>query len=546
MKSLEAFLQQKSFQVVFFFAAWVLLFVLYYPAHEALLIDDGISGIWELKSEGLKGFLNSFGFDSFYYGHYAIVFLLYSLFGLNPLGWFLLFTAFHALNAVLLYSFVRKLLGHSASTTQAPWIALCSALLFLVSPYQSENIVWAATSHYAMSLLFLLWMLNKLADTFFSGEPTTSWWVFHGLFALSLVTLEITFLFPLIGFMLWGIYFLNGRRSFSFAQFLLRIAMPQIVLVGIYLLGYWLKTGLIIPHDRAPMEAQVAPSDMLVTLWQQFMKLFGLVHSFEFKTREMLYGFALHWKRMGAFWGLWALSALVWIWFRDKAKWRPALFFLCTGVLLYAPFVRLYFMYLMRFENDRYAYFPSVFLFPFLLLFLFSFPRWFRLIFIPGLMALFVWALQPAIRSRAIAAKIHKTFLNKLPDTGSGNIYLLNVPSYGAETYLFRAESRLPIAYQVVHGKDLFARLKQVAWYNAQTDKDTFVVNRLDVQTFEVWIKTGGSWWMKGSQGLGSYETDEYSLHLGEWGNYTLWFKKPLAPEDLVLYFDGRRFVKVN
>ena len=56
-------------------------------------------------------------------------------------------------------------------------------------------------------------------------------------------------------------------------------------------------------------------------------------------------------------------------------------------------------------------------------------------------------------------------------------------------------------------------------------------------------LKTGGSWWMKGAEGLGDEENEDYALRLGPWSNYTLTFKHPMQPGDAVYYFNGRRFV---
>jgi hypothetical protein len=524
---------------------WLLVLVLYFPGRGALLLDDGISGLWELQTQGLQGYLQSYGSDSFYYGHYALLALLYTLFGLNPLGWFLLFTAMHAANATAIFVFLRRLLGLAGSESTA-MPAFFSALFMLLSPYQVENVLWAATIHYAFTLAILLWMLNR-AILWLSGEGgEPRWIIFHGLFALALVTLEMAFLFPVLCGMLTVLLMVMKKNVQPFKQIFLRMWLPMAGMVLLYLIAYFLQHGEWIPHDRAPQDAEVTPGAMLTMLAQQLMKLYGHIHSFAFPTRESVYGLAVHWKRAtAAILVFFALGLLIIRW-RTPSRFLPALWMVCTGLFLYLPFLRLYFMYLFRYENDRYAYFPSVFLLPFLVLLIAALPRVPRLLLWCSVPLLYVWLLRPAVKARAMAADLHRTWMSRLPDTARGNIYLLNVPSYCADVYMFRGENRLPIAYEATHRRNLFKNLRQVAWYNAQGVHDTVEVKKLAEGTYEVLLKTGGSWWMKGAGGLGDEENDDYALRLGPWSNYTLTFKHPLHPGDAVYYFNGRRFVSLR
>ena len=100
-------LHSKYFSRIYFVVSCLALFFIYYSGHDAMLIDDGISGIWEIKTQGLSGYWKSYGFENFYYGHYGIIAMLYALFGLHAIVWFLFFIGMHALNATMI--FVRGL-----------------------------------------------------------------------------------------------------------------------------------------------------------------------------------------------------------------------------------------------------------------------------------------------------------------------------------------------------------------------------------------------------------------------------------------------------
>ena len=111
---------------------------------------------------------------------------------------------------------------------------------------------------------------------------------------------------------------------------------------------------------------------------------------------------------------------------------------------------------------------------------------------------------------------------------------------------MFRAEGRLGIAYQTIYDKDIFKKVEQVAWYNAQSEKDIFEVKKLNDSTFHVQIKTNGSWWMHESMGATNRETDAYRFELDEWGGYHIIFTKALDTNDRILFYNKGTFKIVD
>ncbi len=546
MKQLEKLFQQKWITWFLFSIFWIAIVVIYYPAHKAMLIDDGISGLWEMKQEGLKGFINSYGFKSFYFGHYFILGFLYLIFGTNPLGWFLVFTGMHALNATLIFTTFKKIYQQFIQGSQSTWISLCGALLFLLSPYQSENIIWGATSHYFSTLCILLIGMNWLVDYIVSAKVNFSIFLFHGLFAFALITLEISFLFLLVYICLFLLLVICKKNALSIPKFLFNIVLPQLILVVIYLAFYRLKNGSWIPHDRSQVDAVITVPYMITTLSQHLMKLIGQIHLFDLKTREWIYGMAIHWKRMLLLWSVVGIAFSVWCFYKQKSRLIGMYFLVACSLLMFAPFVRVYFMYFNQVENNRYSYFATVFMMQLIVFILFLFNKWLRGILFVSLFGLYVFFIFPNVKSRFYSAKLYTTYLSKFPGEIKGKIYMMNVPAYCSNAYLFRAKYRFPISYQAIYHHDLFNQLVQVAWYNSQTDQDSFAVKKLSDSSYEMQLKTNGSWWMYESNGASDYETDDYKFDVGEWGNYTLTFKHPLKEEDVLIYFNGKQFVKVN
>ncbi len=546
MKRIEKFLQSHIGHIFLFLLGWFGLIAFYYPAHGAMLIDDGVSGIYEIQTKGFSGYLNSFGFDSFYYGHYAFVTLMYLLFGCNTFGWFLVFTALHALNTVLIFKTFNSLYTQLGNANANVWMALGGSILFLFSSYQSENIVWAATSHYALCLSILLVSIQFVLDSSMLKKTSFPLWVFHALFAFALLTLEISFIFPAVYvllFVLLGIYQRNQLNVFSF---FLKIILPQCLLFGMYLACYKLRHGVWIPHDRAPLEAVVGLGDMVTTFSQHLIKLFGFVHYLDFPKRDFVYKLCLHWKKVSLVLGLVALGLSYFFYRKGNQKIMLFWFLLLFGLMMFAPFLRLYFMYLARIENDRYAYFASVVFFQLFVFILFQFPTIIRVATLVLYLGLFTFFNLQNIQARHMSADMNEAFLNKYPDQHLGQIYLLNVPVSCADAYMYRTKIRIPIAYQVKFSKALSPKPIQVAFYNAQTNHDSFEVKKIDNQTFHVQLKTNGSWWMLESRGATEYKDSLYHFMPDEWGGYTLKFNAPLSKGDALLWFDGRQFKKAN
>lgn len=536
-------LHSKFINQVYFIVASLALLGIYYSGHQAMLIDDGISGIWEIKMEGLSGYWKSYGFENFYYGHYVIVAILYGLFGLQPLGWFLFFMGMHALNSTLIFMVCKSLFANATTKSEAGAMALISSLLFLLSPYQSENIIWAATSHYCITLFILLLSVHWLLKVMEGYKPFSSI-VLHVLFAFALITLEISFLFPIVMFFVYVLWILFKKNKLSYRDYGLKILLPQFLLVLVYCAFHKYLFHTWIPHDRASQDTVFSISHAITTLSQQVVKLFGFVHFLDFAKREGVYLSLLHWKKVLVLMVLLIALISFFLYRRQKEKCYIALFFIVAALLMYAPFMRLYFMYIARIENDRYNYFASAFLFSLFVLILFQFHKYIRYSILLLYFGAFVLCLFPVVNARKHSARLHQQFLSQLPlNSNSGKLYLLNIPASCKDAYLFRAEGRLGIAYQTIYGKNIFDQVEQVAWYNAQSEKDIFEVKKLNDSTYHVQIKTNGSWWMHESMGASDRVTTDYRFEVDEWGGYQIIFRNRLAKDHRVAYYSDGRFI---
>jgi hypothetical protein len=377
------------------------------------------------------------------------------------------------------------------------------------------------------------------------GASIKSIAIFHSLFIFSLLTLEISFFFPVIFFLLFLIILVQQSNTSQAIPYLLKIAMLQIFFIGIYLFFYHSLYGHWIPNRYdEPHSLNVAK--LTTTLAQQTIKLFSFIHFSEYKTREIVYQFCTHWKKTSIILGTIFLTISLFVFKKDKSKIWLLFFFIISGILLLYPFLESYFMYLFRIENDRYLYFGSVFFLQAFVFVLFYFKPIIRIPIVLLYIAAFVYFIFPTVKARRTSAKLYYNYIQKFPEVKGGKLFLLNVPNYCADVYEFRSKSRLPISIEAEYGMDISKKIVQVASYSSVSEKDSFEVNRINDTILFVKTKTNGTWWMSESIGLTNYENEYYRLEKDEWGGYTLFFKKRLNIEDKIYYYSNGRFILVH
>jgi len=511
-----------------------LTLVLYGPSYGTMLIDDGISGLWEIEHSG-KSWLDSYGFDSFYHGHYSLLIFLKWLFGLNPLGWFIVFAFLHALNASLIKLFFEKLYKAFGFGNAASRIAYAGSAFFLISPYMTENVNWAATGHYAISLLCLLLMSIMALDLLYGVKRNLA--LIFLIFFISLFTHEISFLFPIfLGLLLIVLGMKDSRTSWK--KLLPKIVGPQFVLIGIYLLLLKWKRGTFIPHYGGQEGFWSSFLEMPSLLAKYLLKLLGFVHFFSVQRRDAIYN--VFENPMLAF--LLIVAVLLLFFFLLKKSRKSLMLFGLLSVsfiLFLLPALRLYFTEVVRLENARYSYFAFVFLAQLIALVIFSRKSPWAWTLFGVYAAISVGLLVHNVNDRAESGPLHAQYLAELNKKIVPNAYLLNVPASQKGAYMFRARGRLAIAYEMNYNQKLPEGVEEVCSYVGVNALDSFEVKQIDDSTYHVQNLNPGSWFMVDGLGLSDFETEDYSLKTDEWGGYTLKFRTLPIPR-LFIFSKGK------
>jgi hypothetical protein len=86
----------------------------------------------------------------------------YRLFGLNAGGYLLVNLILHGLNAILLFSVLKRMTG-------AVWKSACVAALFAVHPINVESVAWAVERKTVLSTFF--WISTMWAYAWYVSRP---------------------------------------------------------------------------------------------------------------------------------------------------------------------------------------------------------------------------------------------------------------------------------------------------------------------------------------------------------------------------------------
>jgi len=265
-----------------FVGFWLLTMLLYRHGFGSQFTDDFIAGIVRFMDEGWSGYADSFNFPSLYYGHNIVFYGFYSLVGASALAWFLLFTGLHSINAVLAFGFLKRIFTNQGFPAAGPG-ALVAALLFLVSPYQTENVIWGATLHYATSML-CMWAIVWLYASYLDAGKGWKLGLIYLIFGFSLLTLEITMVFPGL-FMLFFGWLWQPTRSWTVVfKLLLTIALPMGLIIVLYIGATYLLKGHYIGH-YGDSHLQFEVVQTISTFWQYTAKLLGLAHFLPWKDK---------------------------------------------------------------------------------------------------------------------------------------------------------------------------------------------------------------------------------------------------------------------
>ncbi len=529
----------KIILLIFF---WSIALMFYAKTIYGGLVTDITGWFSAYETYGWSGIPVAFGDKALHHVYHFFLFICYKHFGFNGRPWTLSFTFLHALNAVLLFYLLKRILKSSEISSSVA-IAFFSTLLFLLSPYQAEPVVWVVCIHYLLTTIFLL---SALHSFFNYTESTKKFWIaaYYLFFIMGLFALEIALIFPLIVFFLIWLApakIFNGNSTWQLQKI---FVAPVIAATIIYfLLNQW-AFGSAVGHYGADTHLNFDLMLIVPNFIKYILKFLAFSQFFSHAWRAGIYTFIeqplVVWL---SFFLLVTLAVyLLKRWNSLRSEWKiAALFFLFFSIGL-APVINLFFSYILYNEGDRFSYFASLFFFPFLLLSLHALmPKW-KYIFIAGYLFFSVKFLRFNTESFHNSGKIVRSLIEDFKWNDMQRIYILNIPDNFRGAYTYRSfgnSSSFAETLKLMQKADVVDKTVEILHYNVATPNDSVFVEIIDEATLKLTFAQWGNWFWKDGIGALSYKTSDYKVEIDEWGHsYNITFyKKPL---DAVYLYEVR------
>ncbi len=491
--------------------------VVYLPAYHAGYVTDFTGLVPRLSSQGAAGILHSYGFPALQPVLNLVFYVLYVLDGATGPCWYLSFTLLHGFNAWLLYRLIVRWLPTYRYT------AVFAALLFLLSPYQTEVVVWRVCLNYLLSTGLLFTGLHAATSYFKTGRNS----YFIGVLATTLVGLlcfEQVLVAPFLTVALWLCVPAVQRRYGSW------LIMGQGLLVVGYFIALRLLIGQWVGHYGTDVHLHFPWAEMAAAPARYATRLLLLTrywpHEYKIAFHQFLGAWYVSFPLL-----LLASSFIAYSFFYKTKTLSAAASLLAFGLSL-LPVLNLHIEQLLWVQNDRYGYLASAFFYTTVVLLLGRLPRRWGLLVATAGLVLNSWFLWQTLRAWQDNSRVYRALIDTYALHDPRPAYILNLPDNLRGTPLFRSYHDTGaglVSALVAFRQPPAAPIYEVMQYNltALTDGVTVAVPRSDslVVTFQQW----GNWWWRNGLGAGSYHTDQYRVR--EQGHeYSLLLTDTLLP----------------
>ncbi len=538
---------KKYFPYFYFLVSCFAIFLLLYPAREGRFVVGFATAPYIINHFISWTDLFKCKFDIAYHLVYHIfLYFACKIFQIHANRWLLLSSILQA--AILASSFVlfKKILT-KANISHAFGIALSGSLLFFFSPYMCEILVWGATYHYLISVLSLIicWLL--LIRYIETAASKYLWWS-HVSFFVSIYSLEIGIVFPVMLAIYLGLW--TKKPQVNLRQAII-IFLPQFLIIFSYFAMNRIILGNWVGHYGAAVHLYLAPAYMASQFACYLLKYAGLVHFFQYSTRDKLYSFVQQ-NAIGYILVLclYLIPLLLFIISYKKNK-----VILKTGLLLYSfaclallPLQNLYFMYLFQSENDRLGYFFSLFLYAVIAYTLVKSFKWF------GYLVLLVYGfaefhfLKIEINNWRQSGNVMQSLIREYKWANNpGKVHILTAGDNLNGAFILRNysdSSYFAKCYEVRYKKEC-TPLQLYSTMTMSSENDSVRAKVINDSTIQVDLLTG-NWLMKDGLGITDYKTTDATIVVSkQQPSFQITFNKK-HPGDVYIYESGLHWIQVN
>lgn len=508
-------------------------------------VDDSLEWIVSFQKQGWRGYWHSYDMTSVYWFHDFFSNCMHLLFGKNNFGWYFVILSFHSSSSYFLYKFLVCILGDAKRVYNVRVIAFIASLTFLFGGYNTENLFWIATYHYAITMLYLFIGLFQIAKSKGYFKWTAHGWLIL-VFPLMLTMHEISFFFP-FAFLATIVYYrYPSLSSRVFIYELIKLGLPFAFFSILILICTKIIKGSFIPHYGISHVQDHSLYGFFYTLINYVVKHLFFIHNFSFQIRERCYDVDA--KTMSILF-LFLVLVLSFALFKIRKHWieyRDYILLSFLFVLFYLPVSNMYFFWHFPIQNDRLFYFPSAFLYSLLgLILIENFKKIGILIASLFLIAnmvvlrMNISKLESAIFfAEKIAIPSYKPYIHAKP-------VILNMPYNYQGFYAFRKIFRFKSSMYWAYEKDIdFTYTTSMPFFNST---DSIVIDKWQDSAYKITLHAPGSWLMKESLGGSDYENEEVKVDYSDDNQSAVIHLKKYNNDQPILYCTGNRgFVRLN
>ena len=539
---------QKIFTLIALFA--ISLFA-YRNAMDVQVPTDSFLFMHSLKTFGAGGLMNNFYDIGLTPVADSILFVLFKLFGTHTTGWFLSAIFLHSLNAFLII-LVGFQLNTAFSLNSSRALAFAPGLLFLLSPFQTEVILWTPRIvNYSIAVVFLLLSVYYMIK-YSRAEKNIQLLLFHLFFVCAILSFETALCFPAIPVC----YFLFLRfvqgAAIRIRSILLKILLPQTAILFLYFLTCKLWLGEWILHYGASAHLSFSPTLVAGTLVKYLAKFLLFYRYLPDSRHDFLHGLLqTDISNSITVWILMAVLLLLgsFLFFRLFQKNKNGtvllLLLLLSFLITLVPVINLDTTFVGAIFTDRYGYLPSVFFYLLITTSIYMLLKRIWGVITCFLLVICCLCLSATIPVWQEASDYSKRLMtNYEPFIAERNVLVLNMPDNC--NWIMTYRNGFTQGASLAFGKTP-RDINEIAGFSMTSVNDSVNVTYDGSKSIRVESMPRKKSFLYNGRWGKSMETAEYSLTFDQdLIAYTLVFKNDIPADACILYVAGDNWRKIK
>lgn len=520
---MNQFLLRSSFfcgsYILLFFVLFSIALIAYRNCFQIDVPTDSYKLLFSFEKLGAEGLLNNFHDIGMAPFSNSIIFILYKIIGVNHSAWIFFSVLFHSINAFLVF-IIGLHLFKKFELKNYFILAFLGALLFLVSPYQTEIVLWAPRMfNYQIAVAFFILGLYFFSHYLFYQKKKFIF-LSNISFVLGILSFESPLIFPLASVLFYFFFRIAFKNTFTIKKFLFSVIIPHILIIVGYFVACKIWLGEWILHYGASTHLFFS-IPLIVTNYIKYFAKFFLFYRYLPESRSDFLHDVLHIEISNSVTAFilffLTLGFFAFLFYRLYLKQKNEALFCLMLLLLFCvsllPVINLDTTFVGAVLSDRYGYLPSVSFFLFVVallnLLLANFGKYVAGILVILSGSLLSQTIPLWIESDAYCKRLIKNFepylsLNK-------KIYVLNMPDNLNWILTFRGDFRE--YFSLKYKTDTYDNIVIVSGFFMTNVNDSVVVNKLSDNEYEIKSADGIQRFLVDGIWCKSYETNNYSVN---------------------------------